>query len=150
MSLANAVFADCAETSTQSVVDDIQIVHTTRSVVVVEDNPDIRKLICMTLAPVEAEVVALSDGHQFSQFIEESAPPSVVVLDRMLPGLSGDLLLEKIRANDDWKNVPVVMISALRRKYDVQQLLKSGANLYLPKPLDFRTLLDVVGQCVDE
>ncbi len=150
MRLANAVFAEDAAPMPGPVAGSTGTRKTERSVVVVEDNRDIRKLICMALRPVQPKLIELADGHKFSEYIEEVEPPAVIILDRMLPGLSGDRLLEKIRASETWGNVPVVMISALRRKYDVQQLLKNGANVYLPKPLDLKTLLEVIGRYLDE
>lgn len=150
MRLANAVFADNQAAIASPATGSTGLRNSERSVVVLEDNRDIRKLICMALRPVQPQLTELADGHKFSEYIDENEPPAVVILDRMLPGLSGDRLLEKIRASQTWGDVPVVMISALRRKYDVQQLLKSGANVYLPKPLDLKTLLEVIGRYLDQ
>ncbi len=116
---------------------------------IVEDNPDIRRLLSMMLNGVDANVTLLSDGHAMSEQIEHHAPPAVVILDRMLPGLSGDMLLKKIRADATWKNVPIIVISALRRKFDVNEILESGADMYIPKPLDRKILVDAVEKYLD-
>lgn len=115
-----------------------------RTVLIVEDNPDIRRLLSVMLNGVDAKLTLLSDGHAMAEQIEHFAPPSVVVLDRMLPGLSGDALLKKIRAHDVWKDVPIIVISALRRKFDVNEVVRSGADMYIPKPLDRQVLVDAV------
>ncbi|MGB7180833.1 MAG: response regulator, partial [Burkholderiaceae bacterium] len=115
-----------------------------RTVLIVEDNPDIRRLLSVMLNGVDAKLNLLSDGHAMSEQIQHFSPPAVVILDRMLPGLSGDLLLKKIRDSATWKNVPVIVISALRRKFDVNEVLESGADMYIPKPLDRQVLVDAV------
>lgn len=122
---------------------------TEKTVLIVEDNPDIRRLLSVMLNGIDAQVNLLSDGHAMQEQIQHFAPPSVVILDRMLPGLSGDLLLKKIRASDNWKNVPVIVISALRRKFDVNEVLQSGADMYIPKPLDRQVLVDAVNKFLD-
>lgn len=120
-----------------------------KSILVVEDNPDIRQLISVTLSSLGMPLTLLADGQVMARRIEESPPPNVVILDRMLPGLSGDILLKRIRFSETWGEVPVIMISALRRKFDVDQLLRAGANLYLPKPLDLRALVGAVDKYVN-
>lgn len=114
------------------------------NVLVVEDNPDIRSLLNIALSPVNADVELISDGAVLRDMICESLPPAVLVLDRMLPGVSGDLLLKQIRSDPQWQHTPVVMISALRRRTEVNYALKGGANHYLPKPLDLSALVSTV------
>jgi len=114
------------------------------NVLVVEDNPDIRSLLGLALGPLNAEVELIADGTELRDMINESLPPAVLVLDRMLPGVSGDLLLKQIRSDPKWQHTPVVMISALRRRTEVSYALKGGANHYMPKPLDFPALVSTV------
>jgi DNA-binding response OmpR family regulator len=121
-----------------------------KTVLVVEDNPDIRRLLSVMLNGVDAQLNLLSDGHAMQEQILHFPPPTVVILDRMLPGLSGDILIRKIRASEKWKDVPVIVISALRRKFDVNEVLQSGADMYIPKPLDRQVLIDAVNKYLDK
>lgn len=135
--------------SEESGVERFETQSSERTVLIVEDNPDIRRLLSMMLNGVDANVTLLSDGHAMAEQIEHHGPPAVVILDRMLPGLSGDMLLKKIRSDETWKNVPIIVISALRRKFDVNEILESGADMYIPKPLDRKVLIDAVEKYLD-
>ncbi len=116
-----------------------------RRVLIVEDNPDIRKLLCVALRNEHAELELITDGASMRRRIEEGAAPAVVVLDRLLPAISGDLLLKAIRTTPGWMHTPVIMISGLRRRTEVGQALRDGANQYLPKPLNLGLFASTVG-----
>ncbi|MEZ5740346.1 MAG: response regulator transcription factor [Burkholderiaceae bacterium] len=114
---------------------------TAARVLLVEDNKDVRKLFTIVLNRSGFQVDAMWDGHEAAALIDTAPAPDVILIDRMLPGLPGDILLERIRASARWHSVPVVVVSALRRRFDIKQLLAAGANAYLAKPVDTRELV---------
>lgn len=117
-------------------------------VLVVEDTPDIRKLIKCILEGTGVQVTALGDGQSASEMIENWPAPDLVVLDRMLPYLSGDLLLQRIREDPAWCDVPVVVVSAKARGEDVSESMAYGANEYVTKPFNSKHFVEIIGRYV--
>ncbi len=102
---------------------------------VVEDDQAISSLLAFIFQREGYAVEALHDGMQADDRISSTqAPPDVVILDILLPRVDGFALLRKIRQEPAWKDVPVVMISALGDEQNVVRALDLGANDYVPKP----------------
>ena len=75
-----------------------------------------------------------ADGKLAREFIDTALPPAIVTLDVMLPHMSGVELLALIRAKDDWKAVPVLMLTAKAQEKDIVHALENGASDYIVKP----------------
>lgn len=115
----------------------------TTKILIVEDQPDIRKLIRMTL---EFEDYTLheadngSDGWQLAQTVR----PALVLLDVMMPGeLDGYQVCEKIKCDSTLRNTKVVLLTARGQQSDLDQGKKSGCDAYLTKPF---SPLDLIGK----
>src|SRR4029450_6632484 len=95
------------------------------SVLVVEDDPDLRHLFRISLALAGFQVREASDGYQALAALEEQ-PPAVVVLDVGLPRVSGFTVLEEIAARDDMRSLAVVVVTGLNvsEQRDVMLLRK--------------------------
>lgn len=77
----------------------------------------------------------LHDGLKADEHISsDHVPPDVVILDIMLPRVDGFALLRKIRQKPSWKEVPVLMLSALGDEQNIVRALDAGANDYVQKP----------------
>jgi DNA-binding response OmpR family regulator len=74
--------------------------------------------------------------------------PDLVLLDRNLPDLSGDEVLERLRSTEQTAAIPVVMLSADAAAESVEALLQAGATDYLTKPVDVLRLLQLVDSIV--
>ena len=105
-----------------------------RTAFVVEDDADIGKLLQWVLERERFAVDVIPDGRTALDRVSGSAPPSLVILDVMLPHASGHEILRAIRANAQWKSVPVVMLTAKSQEADVVKALDAGANEYMVKP----------------
>ena len=105
-----------------------------RTALVVEDDADIGKLLHWVLERERFEVTLLADGRAAQERIAAGPPTSVVVLDVMLPHLSGHDLLATLRAHEAWKGVPVIMLSAKSQEHDIVKALDAGASDYMVKP----------------
>ncbi len=68
----------------------------------------------------------------------QKAPrPGVILLDLNLPGTDGREVLAEIKSNDDFKKIPVIVLTTSSDKRDIESCYKAGANSYLQKPVDF-------------
>ena len=102
---------------------------------VVEDDDQIAYLLRFILEREGFQVELAGDGRAAVALIERiTPPPSLVMLDVMLPHVDGYQLLGMIRARADWQAVPVLMLTAKSQEKDIVRALDSGASDYLVKP----------------
>lgn len=109
-------------------------------VLVVEDEPDIAALIAYQLTREGFRVETAGTGPEALQAISRDIP-DLVVLDRMLPGLSGDEVLLRLKQESATSNIPVLVLTAKREQEDRIKGLELGADDYLTKPFSPRELV---------
>lgn len=105
-----------------------------REAIVVEDDVDIGRLLKFILEREGFKITLYPDGRIANLRLESNKIPSLVILDVMLPYVSGYELLSIIRKSPTWKDVPVLMLTAKSRELDVVRALDHGANDYVTKP----------------
>ena len=115
-------------------------IETTPRVLVVEDEPDIAALIAYQLTREGFRVETSGSGTEALVAIDKEAP-DLVVLDRMLPGLSGDEVIQRLRDDPETLSIPVLMLTAKREQEDRIEGLELGADDYLTKPFSPRELV---------
>jgi CheY-like chemotaxis protein len=115
------------------------------TVLTIEDQPDIRRLIRMTLEFKGLSVLEAGDGQE-GLALARQHQPDVILLDVMMPGMDGLAVRRALSADDKLRSIPVVIISALGRSADVQAGMDAGVHRYLVKPFSPWELLDVVEQ----
>jgi DNA-binding response OmpR family regulator len=111
-----------------------------RSVLVVEDEANIRELICLHLGLEHVTCVEAADGNEGLRLARERSF-DLVILDLMLPGLDGVTVCRAIRRDSSNKDVPILMLTARRDESDKVLGLESGADDYLTKPFGVRELV---------
>jgi CheY-like chemotaxis protein len=113
------------------------------TILVVDDNQDNRDLICRRLERAGYDVAVAADGRQGLDRIHDAAakPVDLVILDVMMPGLSGIDVLRILRSTHSASRLPVIMCTAKDQSEDVVEALDYGANDYVTKPLDFPVIL---------
>ena len=109
----------------------------------VEDDKDIAKIINKTLSKQGYEVFSFYDGTSFIKAFDENKP-DMVLLDMMLPDLSGAHLLQYIRKDSANDHIPVIIISANSLVTDKVDGLDMGADDYIAKPFDLLELMSRV------
>src|SRR5262245_48130185 len=112
----------------------------TPRVLVVEDEPDIAALIAYQLTREGLRVETASTGDQAFSSIGREVP-DLLILDRMLPGISGDDVLSSLRAGVATRAIPVLILTAKREQEDRIRGLELGADDYLTKPFSPRELV---------
>lgn len=114
---------------------------TTHRILVVEDNEHVLYMLEFLLRRAGYDVIAVSNGRDAQSAVENLAAVDVVLLDLMLPYVSGYQLIEEIRGNHDWQHVPIIVLSAKVLEEDIVQALDLGANDYVAKPFRPEELL---------
>jgi len=109
-------------------------------VMVVEDEPNIRELVCLHLGHEGYRCEAVADGQAALARVQEQ-PFDLLVLDLMLPGLDGLSLCRAVRNGALNADVPILMLTARREEADKVVGLESGADDYLTKPFGVRELV---------
>lgn len=110
------------------------------SVLLIEDEADIRELVSYNLSKEGYEVTTAETGEQGLASAEQS-PPSLVLLDLMLPGIDGLTVCQRLRSSPTLKSVPVIMLTAKGEETDVIAGLNLGADDYITKPFSPRVLV---------
>ena len=108
-----------------------------------DDDEDILSLVALRLRRAGYEVVQAHDGHEALE-LARSRRPDVAVLDVMMPRLTGHEVLAAIRADDELRELKVVLLSARVQEVDVERGMEAGADAYLAKPFRAEDLLDQV------
>lgn len=109
----------------------------------VEDDKDIAKIINKTLSKQGYEVLSFYDGTSFLEAVK-TKKPDMILLDMMLPDLSGSELLERIRKDPANSEIPIIIISANALVTDKVDGLDMGADDYIAKPFDLLELMSRV------
>lgn len=110
------------------------------NILIVDDEPAIRKMICLALAQNGYVCVEAGDMLEAERRIVEE-PPDLILLDWMLPGTSGLDYARRLRREKLTQNVPIVMLTARVEEEDKVRGLDSGADDYITKPFSTRELL---------
>ena len=109
------------------------------NILVVEDDRDIRELVCQSLAQNDFRTTGCRDVQEAKQSLAELNPDCLVV-DWMLPDGSGVELIRWMRRQDQYQQIPVLMLTARAQESDMITGLDSGADDYLTKPMSLREL----------
>lgn len=113
-------------------------------ILVVDDEPDISALVAYHLARESYRVRTASSGPEALRAAELERP-DLVVLDLMLPGMSGLAVLEELRRRPETQEVPVILLTARREEQDRIAGLRQGADDYVAKPFSPQELILRVG-----
>ena len=112
-------------------------------ILLVEDTPNITLSIKMCLEGEGFDVRTATDGVIAINLAFED-PPDLILLDQIIPKISGYLVCEVLKANERTRSIPVVFISAMTQQQDIKRALDLGAAAYLVKPFHPRELVQTV------
>ncbi len=117
-------------------------------VLLVEDNPDERELTLRGLKKrtFDGSIATVGDGSEALDFLfcrgdythrRDEESPRLVLLDLNLPKVNGLEVLKQIKAHEETKGIPVVILSSSEDERDIAESYRLGANSYMVKPADF-------------
>jgi two-component system phosphate regulon response regulator PhoB len=113
------------------------------TILLVEDDPDIRHLVSYKLTKGGFDVVEAADGPAGLRAAREN-PPDLVLLDVRMPRMSGIEVCRELRASPLGPTVPIIMLTARSRPQDLEQGYAAGATGYIIKPFSPRDLQERV------
>jgi CheY-like chemotaxis protein len=126
-------------------------------ILLIEDNPNDAELTMRSFKKnnITNNVLHLKDGAAALEFLFGSgdfagrnlnSKPKVILLDLKMPKVDGIEVLQKIKANENTKSIPVVVLTSSKEDPDIQRCYMLGANSYIVKPVDFDSFQKVVMQ----
>jgi DNA-binding response OmpR family regulator len=115
-----------------------------KTVLIADDEPNIVISLEFLLEQAGYRVLVAHDGQEALEVIQRQ-PPDLVLLDVMLPRLSGFDVCQKIRENPQWQHMRIVMLTAKGREVEISKGLALGANAYITKPFSTQELLAQIG-----
>ncbi len=101
-------------------------------ILIVEDDKFLRELLSQKLLKESYVIVEAENGEEGVKKTQEEKP-SLVLLDLILPGIDGFEVLEKIKSNQETKDIPVIIVSNLGQREDIERGLRLGASDFLVK-----------------
>ena len=122
-----------AHTSPQPTAGDVTR-RPLRDVLVIEDDPVVSRLVEHLLIRRGFAVHLATDGLQAQNLLKTMPCPAVIVMDVMLPYVSGFELISEIRQTAGWGDVPVIMLTSKSQERDVLRAFDAGVNDYVVKP----------------
>ena len=127
------------------------------ALLLVEDNPDDEELTLLAFerSRITNEVVVAHDGEEALDYLfgtgmyagrDLSVMPSLILLDLQLPRINGLEVLQRLRANNLTKFLPVVILTTSNEQQDLMNSYSLGCNSYIRKPVDFQQFMTAVQQ----
>lgn len=117
-------------------------------ILIADDDPILVEILKFRLEGAGHSVTVASDGEQALEAVR-AAPPALVVLDSMMPIISGPDVLAELKADPALRDIPVVMLTARDSEADIVAGLKGGAAEYLTKPFIPQELLVRISGLLD-
>lgn len=114
-----------------------------KTVLIADDEPSIVTALEFLLRRAGYESRVARNGEEALKAIE-AAPPDLVLLDVMMPAVSGYEVCKRIRERAEWSGIKVVMLSAKGRDAEVAKGMAMGADLYVTKPFSTRELMEQI------
>jgi len=116
----------------------------TKRILVVDDEPDIMDIATVRLKHVGYEIIPAVDAEEALAFLQKDTP-DLILLDLLLPKMQGDELCKKLKSDDRYKNIPIVLFTASTIRSSLPESIKEmGADDCIVKPFSPEELLEKV------
>lgn len=115
-----------------------------KPVVLIVDDISENILIASELLKPFYKVKAATNGDKALAICAAENPPDLVILDMVMPGLSGLEVCNRLQQSEQTKHIPILFMSAMDSEFEREQCLSAGAKDFVPKPIDPKQLIDCV------
>jgi DNA-binding response OmpR family regulator len=119
-----------------------------KNILVVDDEELVLIALDALLSPSGYEVTTANNGDDALEKLNKKKF-DLMILDILMPGMNGFELCEKIRSLDEYKVVPIIMLTAKSGSEDKKKGMEMGANLFLPKPIAPQHLIDLIKKSLE-
>lgn len=116
-----------------------------QKILIVEDNPQNRELILMTLSPYGYSLLEATDGEEALK-ITQREKPDLILMDIQLPKLDGLEVTRRLRQVPVFSHIPIIAVTAYAMEWGEEKIMEAGCNAYLPKPFSIHELRRVVAE----
>ena len=120
-----------------------EVSEETQTILVVDDDDDIRAVVCHNLEVDGFRVLSAAGGDEAMEILDRDTP-HLVILDVMMPVRDGYDVLAELRSRPETADLPVVLLTAKRAESDIWEGWSSGADYYMTKPFEVGELLRFV------
>jgi len=114
-----------------------------RTILLVDDEDDVRNLVGLMLAKEDLHLIAARSGNEALRIVQEEKV-DLILLDLMMPRMSGQDLLRILKKMPSTSDLPVVILTALETKETMEECLELGATAYVQKPFAKKILVRTV------
>ena len=118
-----------------------------KKVLIVDDEPQMLSLLSTRLRSESYNVITAVSGEDCLTKAEEEQP-DLILLDVLLPGMSGFEVSKRLKKNPRTKDIPIIMVTALIGDEASKKSLESGAIYFVSKPFDTQTLLSEISEAI--
>ena len=118
----------------------------TRHILVADDEAHIGRIIKIKMEQGPFEVLLAFDGQEAMDILDQEERMDLVVLDLMMPRLSGLDVLDRIRSSDKWKRLPCIILTAAGQEDYERDARESGADEFLTKPFSPKKLYAMIAK----
>ncbi|OGC10934.1 hypothetical protein A3K48_00095 [candidate division WOR-1 bacterium RIFOXYA12_FULL_52_29] len=116
---------------------------------VVDDEPDVLSLLEVLLTSYGYSVITASDGQQALEKARVEHP-DIILLDVMLPKLDGYKVARMLKFDENFKHIPIIMLTAKVTDRDKEMGIETGADIYLTKPFEAENLLSAIERALQK
>ncbi|RJR28876.1 MAG: response regulator [Desulfobacteraceae bacterium] len=120
-----------------------------KKVLVIEDNELNMKLVSALLSISHFEVISAANAEIGLQLARKEMP-DLILMDIQLPGMDGLTATRLIKKDKDLREIPVIALTSYAMQGDEQKAFAAGCTGYIPKPIDTRKFIEVVGEFLDD
>ncbi len=110
-----------------------------KKIMIVDDDPDIRSTIEQILESQGHKTITLKDGFNFFNKLRQGEKPHLILLDIMMPAMSGWEIQRRLQANPNWRQIPIIFVTG-RTTDTAKKMCKKYGIDYIEKPFDINTL----------
>ena len=117
-------------------------------ILLADDDLDIRTLVRLAIEPLDCDIIEASDGEMALEHILVEAP-DLVVLDVMMPGLTGWEICKYVKSKEGYQDILILMLTAVGEVVNNMTAPLYGADAHLDKPFDMDEIVEVVQKLLD-
>jgi DNA-binding response OmpR family regulator len=116
-------------------------------ILVIDDEQDLLRIVAFSLQTWGYEVITADNGQEGLNKIS-AEKPDLILLDASMPAMDGFQMLEQVRSNPEWQDIPVIMLTAHSDPKTIENALAYGIVEYITKPFDPMELRERIGNAL--